>query len=371
MNALILNCLSIFLLSALTGGILIPQILLIAFRRNLFDTPDRRKIHHSLVPRLGGIAFTPVVFLSIAFMLGVDCITNHWTLYASMNGSMVEISLAICSILILYLVGMADDLVGVRYSAKFAVQIICAALMLIGGMGVTDYEGLLLLHNVSPWVGWPLTVFFIVFVLNAVNLIDGIDGLASGLSAIAFILYGIFFIFQQSYFYAMLSFATLGVLVPFYYYNVFGKAEKQKKIFMGDTGSLTIGFLIVYLGLRILTLPQSDIFPLADSMGNRMIIVLSPLMVPCFDVVRVYFHRVRNHVNPFLPDKNHIHHKLLAIGVPQRRAMLAIVGLSLLFCIANIMVSDYVNINILILIDIIIWTGWNMTLRSRINKMQK
>lgn len=371
MTILAANCLCVFLLSIFFAGILIPQILLIAFRKKLFDVPDERKIHHSAVPRLGGIAFSPVVFISISMILGINCLLGLYSLLDQMNDIVVSISWGFCAVLILYLVGMADDLIGVRYMAKFMVQIICAAMLIMGGMGVVDYHGFLWMDDVSPWIGYPLTVFFVVFVLNAINLIDGIDGLASGLSAIAFILYGVFFAAIGEMFYAMVAFATLGVLVPFFYFNVFGKAERKKKIFMGDTGSLTIALLIVYLGLSALTLPDSVIRNLNWPLTKRMVIVLSPLMVPCFDVVRVYLHRVRAHHNPFLPDKNHIHHKLLAVGYGQRLAMITIIFISMVLCLFNIFMSRYTNVTVLLFFDIAIWTLWNVNLRHRINRREK
>ena len=121
-----------FILSAFCAGILIPQILLVAFRRNLFDEPDHRKIHHGIVPRLGGIAFTPVIFFTVSLLLGIE-----YSMGMDMNGLMAEnaraIAFGVCAILLLYLTGMSDDLVGVRYRAKLVVQFICAALLVAGG----------------------------------------------------------------------------------------------------------------------------------------------------------------------------------------------------------------------------------------------
>lgn len=367
-SILVIDCWCVFLLSMLFAGILIPQILLIAFRKKLFDVPDERKIHHSAVPRLGGIAFSPVVCIVIAMVLGINCLFGNYTLLQQMDSIVLSVSWGLCSLLVLYLVGMCDDLIGVRYLAKFIVQILCAVMLILGGMGVVDYQGLFWLNDVSPWIGYPFTVFFVVFVLNAINLIDGIDGLASGLSAIAFILYGVYFALIGQIFYSLVAFATLGVLGPFFYFNVYGRAEKRKKIFMGDTGSLTIGLLIVYLGLSALTLPAESATGIRSS--HTMVIVLSPLLVPCFDVVRVYFHRVRQHHNPFLPDKNHIHHKLLAVGYGQRTAMITIVSVSAVTCVFNILVAPYANVTAIIIFDIAVWTLWNVWLRNIINKKE-
>ena len=160
----------------------------------------------------------------------------------------------------------------------------------------------------------------------------------------------------HQYVYAMLTFATLGVLVPFFYYNVFGNAKHGRKIFMGDTGSLTIGMMLCFLSLK-LTMCGLD-----DNTGNvhPMVLAFSPLLVPCCDVVRVYLHRVRNGKNPFLPDKNHIHHKLLAIGLSPRRAMLSLLSMSCAFSAANILLVPYINNTVLLIADIVIWIGLNL-----------
>lgn len=170
----------------------------------------------------------------------------------------------------------------------------------------------------------------------------------------------------HQYVYAMLAFATLGVLVPFFYYNVFGNAEHGQKIFMGDTGSLTIGMMLCFLSLK-LAMCDPD-----DDTGNihPMVLAFSPLLVPCCDVVRVYLHRVRNGKNPFLPDKNHIHHKLLALGIKQRNAMIVIVSVSTIFVLLNILLSLYLNVNWIVLGDILIWTLANIRLTKSIGQLQ-
>lgn len=354
-------------LSILLSGIIIPKILLIAFRKKLFDQPDPRKIHKGTVPRLGGFAFTPVVIFAVSFIIGI-CYKFDSSLYTDLTDfSGVTITMGLCALIMVYLVGMADDLIGVRYRAKFVVEVLAALMLIFGGLGIKNFDGVLLVHQIPLWFGAIVTVLVVVFVINAINLIDGIDGLASGLSAIAFILYGIILASFQAYFYAILSFAVLGVLIPFYYYNVFGNAEKQKKIFMGDAGSLTIGILIVFLGLRIWNLPLIS-NKISYGLPNYFIITLSPLIIPCFDVVRVFFHRIRNKKNPFLPDQNHIHHKLLATGLKQRTAMVTIVCTSLIICVANTILSFLINVNYILLLDIAGLIIWNCCLNIAISR---
>lgn len=240
MNQWLLPSLAAMLLSILFAGILIPQILLVSFRRKLFDEPDERKIHRGAVPRLGGIAFTPVICFSVSLLVGLAYLICNSDIEQMMRENAQAISFGFCALLMLYLTGMSDDLIGVRYRAKFIIQIFCAILLIGGGLSIHDLHGFLGLHAISPFLGLPLTVLIVVYVINAINLIDGIDGLASGLSGAAFLIYGVSFMLISKPVYAMISFACLGVLIQFFYYNVFGDTTKRKKIFMGDTGSLTI-----------------------------------------------------------------------------------------------------------------------------------
>lgn len=368
MTTWIICCFLSTLLSVLFAGILIPQILLVSYRRKLFDMPDERKIHRGTVPRLGGIAFTPVILFSVSLLLGMSILMVNTDMENMMRINAQAISFGLCALLLMYLTGMYDDLIGVRYRAKFVVQIFCAVLLIGAGMYVNDLHGIIGLGHISPWFGIPLTILIVVYVVNAINLIDGIDGLASGLSSAAFIIYGTAFLMIGKPIFAMLSFACLGVLIQFFYYNVFGSAERKKKIFMGDTGSLTIGLLLAFMGLALLQW-SPDKFPTFRT--NPMILAVSPLIIPCFDVVRVFLHRVRRHGNPFLPDKTHIHHKMLAIGLNQHLAMVLIVVASITFSIANILLSRYVEVNLLLILDILLWTLANLWLTRHIRSRER
>lgn len=359
------SSIAVFMICVLCSGILIPQILLISFRKQLFDQPDERKIHQGIVPRLGGLAFKPVIFFTVALMLGVSRLLGYGYMMEDITLEVRSIAFSFCCIILLYLVGIADDLIGICYKAKFIVQIICGLMIIAGGMYIDNLHGLLGIHGLPVWIGYPLTVLVIVFIINSINLIDGIDGLASGLCGVATLFYGVVFFLLHEYIYAILSFATLGVLVPFFYYNVFGDENKQKKIFMGDTGSLTIGMILCILCLRLL---QCSTTEASAELPNILVLAYSPLLIPCLDVVRVYLHRVRNGKNPFLPDKNHIHHKLLALGMRQRMAMVSIVLVSILFSLCNIFISKYINVTLLVLINVLIWTLLNVWLTYRIKK---
>lgn len=346
-------------------GVIIPQILLIAFRKNLFDDIDHRKIHKGAVPRLGGIAFFPAILFSVLFVFGICCRFKTLNLYALHGGDITGLCFICCAIIILYLVGMTDDLIGVRYRAKFIAQIISSVLIVCGGIYIDNFHGFLMVYNLPLVVTILLTILLIVFITNAINLIDGIDGLASGLSAIACLFYGFVFTIAGLHLYAILSFATLGALVPFFYYNVFGNPHKHSKIFMGDTGALTIGLILSVLSLRITQIDDADF----DS--NSAVLAFAPLLIPCLDVVRVYLHRIKAHRSPFLPDKTHIHHKLLALGMHQYVAMPTIVAASVLLIALNYILSSVINITLLFAVDMVLWCVVNKLLSNAIRKREK
>ena len=367
MTNLILNDIIAFFISLVLAGIIIPQILLIAFRKKLFDEVDERKIHKGVVPRLGGIAFFPSILFSFFIVMGFILKGADISLDSHYFVGIVPFFFMICAVLLMFLVGIADDLIGVRYMAKFAVQIIASILIVCSGSFISNFYGFLWIHHIYPWIGWIATAFMVVFVVNAINLIDGIDGLASGLSTVAFIFYAIIFFFAGQYIYSMLSAAAAGTLLPFFYYNVFGQAKKQKKIFMGDTGALTTGMILIFCAIEMLHL--GDV-PVAIDY-NPVILGLSPLIIPLFDVVRVYIHRVARHHNPFLPDKSHIHHKLLALGLNQRMALIIIMLWSMFFIVINMFLSEFINPTFILLADLVVWTGVNFALSKAIARREK
>ncbi len=346
-----------FLISALISSIMIPKIILISFKKKLFDTIDERKVHVGVVPRLGGVAFVPALMLSYALLYGGCTLFGVTAPLADHAG---HLALGLSALLLLYFEGITDDLVGVSYKLKFVVQIICSLLIVFSGIWLNNLYGLFGVYELPWYVGKPLTVLILVYVINAINLIDGIDGLASGLSIVALFFLGAIFTSQGSFMSASIAFGMLGALIPFYYYNVFGKAERHNKIFMGDCGSQIVGFV---LGLEAVWLCMSpDESGRALAYDNTLVVAFSLLMIPCLDVIRVMIGRIRRGKNPFLPDKTHIHHKFLALGMSHRTAMLTILMIDVSFALLNLLLANKLNINILLLIDIALWCLLNVWL---------
>ncbi len=349
-----------FIASMAIGFIAIPRIISFCQRKNLYDPPAARKVHSNNIPRLGGIAFMPSMIIS--FLLAI------MVLNIQHSGQRIEINLwslnFMASLVIIYAMGLLDDVVDLDPRVKFVVQICAASLLPMAGLYINNLYGLFGIYEIDFWVGAPLTVLAIVFIDNAMNLIDGIDGLCAGLAMLALI--GFFCCFWQEklYVYCLLIAGLAGALATYICFNVFGKPEKNTKIFMGDSGSLTLGFILGFLFVKYI-MDNRAVMPFRE---DRMVMAYSLLIVPAFDVVRVVFYRLRHRRPIFGADKCHIHHKLMAAGQSMHQALVAILTLAVLFLLANGIIYPYMGLTWTFLIDVALYTAFHLLLNVRIAK---
>lgn len=359
---------SAFVSAVILGRIIIPNILIISLRKRLFDVPDERKVHKRPIPRLGGVTFFPVILFSLCVFTAVRLMTGHGPAETSTTDLVCEFLFLTGGLTLLYIVGIADDLIGVRYRKKFLVQIISAAMFPLSGLYINNFYGLFGIYLIPAEVGIPLTMLLVVFITNAINLIDGIDGLASGLSMVALLVFGVLFVHFRMWSYAMLAFVTVGVIIPFFSYNVFGSADLGRKIFMGDTGSLTLGYILSFFVIKYCMYEPDMLLTMKTS---PVLVSFSVLMVPCLDVIRVVLRRACNKRSLFMPDKTHIHHKFLAMGFSPRRALVTIQLMSACFCAFTIVAILYMNNTLVFVIDVVVWTLLNLWFDHVINRKTK
>lgn len=340
-----------FMVGLFVSSMLIPRIVVISNKKRLFDEPNGRSSHQQPVPRLGGVSFLPGLLLSVAIVMGVRMLFAY-DLPAWMEREVVqELLFFFSGLMIMYLIGVADDLRGVSFRHKFLYQILASLLLVAGGIYVNDFHGIFGLHFMPIWIGVPLTILLVVLVINAINLIDGVDGLASGLSAVPLFVFTVWFWHAELYIYAMLAIGMLGTLLPFFIYNVFGQ---RHKLFMGDTGSLVLGFLIAFLSAKFCML---NVDPQAYGIVGAPIVILSLLFIPIFDAARVFIVRMMHGKSPFEPDRSHIHHKFLDMGFSHKQTMCSLVMASFIFVIVNFALLPVLGITFMFLIDIVVWLG--------------
>ncbi|WP_165838147.1 glycosyltransferase family 4 protein [Pontibacter arcticus] len=322
MNQAILPLILAFSWAFLIAIFAVPSIIRVAHLKNILDQPNFRTVHESLTPRLGGLA----VFAGFMSAL---------TIFGDLSNGVQQL-LAGC--IILFFIGLKDDLVSISALKKFAVQLLSTGIvMFMADIRITSFQGIFGIGELQIGVSYMFTFLVIIGVTNAVNLIDGLDGLAGTIVMIIAATFGIFFYLYggQAYGnYAAVAFCMIGGLLGFLRYN-FHKAT----IFMGDTGSLLCGFIVSILAIQFIEMRQMPAAPT---------VALGVLFVPLFDTLRVSFIRILKGVSPFVPDKNHIHHRLLAMGFNQITTVVILGFINLMVIIFVVNFSAWGNLNLLL-----------------------
>lgn len=307
------------MVSLLIAIISIPSIIKVADLKHLMDEPDAdRKLHSSRTPTLGGIAIFAGTVFSFSFFNDYIAIAN-------------EIRFMTSGLILLFFAGIKDDILLLTPMKKLAVQMICALLITVmGQLYLTSLWGMFGVTEISPLLGILVTFVIIVSLINAFNLIDGINGLAGGLGLIASLFFGSWFYLTNAASLSILSFALAGALLGFLFFNF-----HRGKIFMGDTGSMLIGFIISILAIKFIEnnrVPGIEESPYYIKAAPGVAVAV--VMIPLFDMSRVFFQRILKGKHPFSADRRHIHHMLLDIGFShtQISLMLYIVSIILIIC---------------------------------------
>lgn len=350
-----------FMLSACCGLIMIPALLRFCQKRKLYDLPNIRKVHHTLVPRLGGTAFMPSMALSASIVIVVISLTgnNHKIVLSTWSLAMM------LSAMIIYCVGVVDDIFGLDAKVKFTMQIIASAIIPFCGLWINNLYGLFGIHEIPAYLGMPLTVFLFVFIDNAFNLIDGIDGLAATLAILALIGFIYCFSPYDLIAYEVMIAGLIGILASYLRYNLWENAEKGSKIFMGDSGSLTLGFILAFLFVKAIAV-NPNVMPMST---RRVLIAYSLLIIPTYDVVRVVLHRLRWKMPIFDADKSHIHHKLMELGLSQHQVLISILGLAIAYIALNLVMYDFggVGLTTILIVDVATYTIFQICISKRLH----
>jgi len=297
--------LGIFLANLITTFLLIPRIRNTTLKLGYIDTPDARSSHQNTVPTFGGIAFYISLILTL-FMLQKE------------YDNAIIITLLV-SISILFFTGFKDDLRNSSPKAKLFGQLLAVSLLMLHSeFYISSLHGLFGIYEMPPIIGVPFSVFLFISIINAYNLIDGIDGLASMVGIVAAFSFGVLFYHLDLYFYTGVCVAIISMLFAFLRFNF----STKKKIFMGDTGSLTIGFVLGILGMRLMTLDFETVSLIGIPRSGIPLLFLTILIVPTFDVSRVIFIRLIKKMSISSPDRNHIHHILIDAGLTHKKASL-------------------------------------------------
>lgn len=323
------GCITAFIITFLA----IPSIIKVAIIKNLFDEPGERKAHKSSVPTLGGLAiFAGVVFSYTFWSSGIG---DEATQYI------------IAAIIVMFFIGIKDDIIELTAKKKFYGQLISAVIIVVfAEIRVTNLFGVFGIYELPYWLSIIFSLFTILTIVNAFNLIDGIDGLAAGIGAIASFAFGLWFYNYNQISLCILSFTLFSSLLAFLVYN-FSPAN----IFMGDTGSLIIGLILAILAINFIQLSFASP-PYAFPFRSSPAMAVAILIIPLFDTLRIFILRVLQKRSPFKADRNHMHHVLLDLGLSHRGVSLTLYAVNVFFIMVALILRDISSLVLLIVLSL-------------------
>lgn len=299
----------------------IPAIIHAAQEKKLFDYPDDRKLHRQPVPSLGGIGifsgFITAFLLTAAFV-----------------EEAVRFQYILASALVIFFVGLKDDLLNITPFKKFLGQVLAAAILTLkGGLVISNMDGFLGIYELPEMAAYLLTFLTIVVIINAYNLIDGVDGLAAGLSIISSLFFGVYFIVNDQMAFGCMAAALVGALLAFLIFNA-----QPARIFMGDTGSMMLGLLHAMMAIQFInTASNAPVFEVQAAPA----IAFAIMFVPLFDTLRVFSYRMLQGSSPFTPDRNHIHHILLRYRFSHAKVALLLCSAGFVLPVASFLLTPF------------------------------
>ncbi len=331
----------------------IPVIIRVADEKHLMDEPDgNRKIHTARTPTLGGISiFAGTIFAYSTFS---DYLRA------------TDIKFMIPGLILLFFAGVKDDILTLSAWKKLLVQMVCSFLIVtLGDLRLTSLWGMFGFGEIPVYVGIAITFVLMVGLINAFNLIDGVNGLAGSLGLVASVTFGAWFYLVGEPTYAILSFALAGSLMGFLYYNF-----HSGRIFMGDTGSMVVGFIIAILTIRFVEFNRQIV-----NSDSSLFIKAAPafaigtVLIPLFDMVRLFFQRILANQSPFTADRRHIHHILLDLGMRHKAVTGFLTSLAIVYIVLAYLLRDLRSLDLTVLLCLfngLITIGLTLLRRKRL-----
>lgn len=307
--------------------IFVPYVVDAAKAKHLYDLPNGRTSHHTEVPRLGGMAIYAGFLISGMIFINISQISY--------------IQYVISGSIIIFFLGLKDDILSISPLQKLLGQLAAATIVIVlGDVILTSTHGFFGLFELGYTARVFLSLFIIILIINAMNLIDGIDGLAAGIGILVVGFFCIWFFLAGQIDLAVFSAALVGALIAFIRYNVF---SKKNKIFMGDIGSLTLGFFIAVLIIRFNEINLDQKVPYA--IHSAPSVTLGLLIIPLFDTFRVFIIRIVKGTSPFSADKSHLHHELISLGMSHLQATSALLLANLFFMGLVLILQNYMGMH--------------------------
>lgn len=310
----------------------IPSIISVANKKQLVDLPGERRAHLISTPSLGGIGiFAGTIFAIIL-----------WTPFKYFG----DLQYILCAFVVVFLIGAKDDIDPVSANKKFIGQIFAAGILIFfSKIRITSFYGLFGVSELPLPVSVLVTFLIIVLVINSFNLIDGINGLSGSIGVLMAITFGTWFYMVDRVELASVSYALVGSVLAFLYYNV-----TPAKIFMGDTGSLLLGLVAAILAINFIEQHQVIATDHIHAFGAPPAVAVGILLLPIYDTFRVFIMRMLKGRSPFSPDRNHIHHLLLNTGLSHMQATGVLIATNIFFILLVYKLQDIGTLNLLLVL---------------------
>ena len=333
-----------FATAVLIGFSVYPLIIKISFKKRFFKGSNKRTIHGKFVSTFGGIGIT------FGFLMGSVIgiiILGH---YAESN----KFYFLIFPVLLIFLLGVWDDLVQISAYSKVMIQIICGLMMTIFlDVRINNLDGLFGVDQLSLFWSVSATFLFILTIINSINLLDGIDGFAGSFVVLVGIATAVFGLDAGRFDLVILTLACLGSLLPFLFYNMYYK----RKLFMGDSGSMVLGLLTAYFILEVFQFQGNGL----NSITRSPIVIAFALgALPLIDTTRVIILRLSRGQGPFTADKSHIHHQYIDMGLSHNQATYIVMQLTLALWIFGLSMPDidvHKELGIIIILALVLYIG--------------
>ncbi|MRX41662.1 hypothetical protein GJU43_20455 [Flavobacterium sp. LC2016-23] len=324
------------LLSLILTLVFVPAVRIIALKINLVDKPNYRKVHLTPVPLVGGI--------SICLSVLVTIFVSRYSL-----SFLKEYLTIIGSAMVLLIVGVIDDKKDISAKYKLIIQFLLALLVAFSGTRITSLFGVFGIYEIVIWQQYLVTILIITGVVNAFNLMDGVDGLIGGLSLLGFLIFFSIALYFKDYNLAFSSILFIGAVLGFLRFNL-----SSEKIFMGDSGSLFIGFILITEAIKFLQKQEID---RDHSSSYTVLFLILFFSIPVFDSLRVYMGRIKRGNSPFSADRSHLHHLLLQVGLSHKKTALMISTICGFLLIIATTLRSLMSITLIIVASIIAFSA--------------
>ncbi|HTE29723.1 MAG TPA: MraY family glycosyltransferase [Chryseolinea sp.] len=309
--------------------LIVPVIIKYSLRKNLVDIPGRRKIHKKITPSMGGIA----IFLGFAISSLI------WIPILGLG----VVKFILVALFVIFFIGVRDDLVPLRAMVKLVGQIMAASLVIfLFDLRIRTFYGLFGVNELPAIISYIVTYFTIIVITNSFNLIDGLDGLAGTIAIVALLFFGVWFFLIDNQIFSVLSFAMLGAIFAFLIFN-----WEPSEVFMGDTGALVIGMMLAILTIYFIninySLPDATPYKFNAPVGTAACIIIIPLV----DTLRIVILRLSKGQSPFVPDKSHVHHAIMRLGMSHSQTTLILASVQAVYILLAVMLHQFEDIYIL------------------------